>query len=297
MYIIENDTLRVEIAEHGAELCSIYDKEKQHEAVWTADPAYWNRHAPVLFPFVGKVNGGFYRYKGMSYPMGQHGFARDMEFTFVEQTPDSVVFRLCDNEESRKKYPFAFELEITHRLEGRKVTVEWKVKNPSADEPLYFSIGGHPAFNCPVDAGTKKTDYFIRFDGHEKDASIPYVLIDQPSQGIDVEHVQELALDGGYIPITDTTFDRDAYIFDDGTVQTATLCYPDKTPFVTLSAPGFPSFGVWSKPHTDAPFVCLEPWIGRCDNMGFDGELPQKYGEQCAEPGQTFEASYTIEVN
>jgi len=297
MYIIENDTLRVEIAEHGAELCSIYDKEKQHEAVWTADQAYWNRHAPVLFPFVGKVNGGFYRYKGMSYPMGQHGFARDMEFTFVEQTPDSVTFRLCDNEESRKKYPFAFELEITHRLEGRKVTVEWKVTNPSADEPLYFSIGGHPAFNCPVDAGTKKTDYFIRFDGHEKDASIPYVLIDQPSQGIDVEHVQQLPLDGGYIPITDTTFDRDAYIFDEGTVQTATLCYPDKTPFVTLSAPGFPSFGVWSKPHTDAPFVCLEPWIGRCDNMGFDGELPQKYGEQCAEPGQVFEASYTIEVH
>ena len=297
MYIIENDTLRVEIAEHGAELCSIYDKEKQHEAVWTADPAYWNRHAPVLFPFVGKVNGGFYRYKGMSYPMGQHGFARDMEFTFVEQTPDSVTFRLCDNEESRKKYPFSFELEITHRLEGRKVTVEWKVTNPSADEPLYFSIGGHPAFNCPVDAGTKKTDYFIRFDGHEKDASIPYVLIDQPSQGIDVEHVQQLPLDGGYIPITDTTFDRDAYIFDEGAVQTATLCYPDKTPFVTLSAPGFPSFGVWSKPHTDAPFVCLEPWIGRCDNMGFDGELPQKYGEQCAEPGQVFEASYTIEVH
>ena len=297
MYIIENDTLRVEIAEHGAELYSIYDKEKQHEAVWTADPAYWNRHAPVLFPFVGKVNGGFYRYKGMSYPMGQHGFARDMEFTFVEQTPDSVTFRLCDNEESRKKYPFSFELEITHRLEGRKVTVEWKVTNPSADEPLYFSIGGHPAFNCPVDAGTKKTDYFIRFDGHEKDASIPYVLIDQPSQGIDVEHVQQLPLDGGYIPITDTTFDRDAYIFDEGTVQTATLCYPDKTPFVTLSAPGFPSFGVWSKPHTDAPFVCLEPWIGRCDNMGFDGELPQKYGEQCAEPGQVFEASYTIEVH
>ena len=271
MYIIENDTLRVEIAEHGAELCSIYDKEKQHEAVWTADPAYWNRHAPVLFPFVGKVNGGFYRY--------------------------SVTFRLCDNEESRKKYPFSFELEITHRLEGRKVTVEWKVTNPSADEPLYFSIGGHPAFNCPVDAGTKKTDYFIRFDGHEKDASIPYVLIDQPSQGIDVEHVQQLPLDGGYIPITDTTFDRDAYIFDEGTVQTATLCYPDKTPFVILSAPGFPSFGVWSKPHTDAPFVCLEPWIGRCDNMGFDGELPQKYGEQCAEPGQVFEASYTIEVH
>ena len=96
MHIIENDILKVEIAEHGAELCSIYDKEKQHEVVWTGDPAYWNRHAPVLFPFVGKVNGGFYHYKGQSYPMGQHGFARDMEFTFVGETADSVTFRLCD---------------------------------------------------------------------------------------------------------------------------------------------------------------------------------------------------------
>ena len=156
MHVIENEFLKVAVAPHGAELCSIYDKVKQHEAVWQADPAYWNRHAPVLFPFVGKVNEGVYRYKGQSYPMGQHGFARDMEFTLVEETADSITFRLCDNEESRAKYPFAFELTITHRLQGRTVTVEWKVRNPSATEPLYFSIGGHPAFNCPADAGDKK---------------------------------------------------------------------------------------------------------------------------------------------
>jgi galactose mutarotase-like enzyme len=109
--------------------------------------------------------------------------------------------------------------------------------------------------------------------------------------------VYKLALDGGFMPVEETTFDKDAYIFDEGTVQKVTLCYPDKTPYVTLSAPGFPSFGVWSKPHSDAPYICLEPWIGRCDNMGFAGELPEKYGEQCAAPGDTFEAVYTIEVN
>ena len=167
MHVIENEFLKVAVSPHGAELCSIFDKEKQHEVVWQADPAYWNRHAPVLFPFVGKVNEGLYRYKGKSYPMGQHGFARDMEFTLVGETPDSITFRLCDNEESRAKYPFAFELTITHRLQGRTVTVEWSVKNPSDTEPLYFSIGGHPAFNCPADPGTAKTDYFIRFDGYE----------------------------------------------------------------------------------------------------------------------------------
>jgi galactose mutarotase-like enzyme len=220
-----------------------------------------------------------------------------MEFTLVGETPDSITFRLCDNEESRAKYPFAFELTITHRLQGRTVTVEWSVKNPSDTEPLYFSIGGHPAFNCPADPGTAKTDYFIRFDGYENTESIPYVLIDQPSQGIDFEHPHRLHLNKGFIPVEETTFDNDAYIFDEGTVQKVSLCYPDKTPYVTLSAPGFPSFGVWSKPHTDAPYICLEPWIGRCDNMGFAGELPEKYGEQCAAPGTVFEAAYTIEVN
>ena len=177
------------------------------------------------------------------------------------------------------------------------MTVEWSVKNPSDTEPLYFSIGGHPAFNCPADPGTAKTDYFIRFDGYENTESIPYVLIDQPSQGIDFEHPHRLHLNKGFIPVEETTFDNDAYIFDEGTVQKVSLCYPDKTPYVTLSAPGFPSFGVWSKPHTDAPYICLEPWIGRCDNMGFAGELPEKYGEQCAAPGTVFEAAYTIEVN
>lgn len=297
MRTIENEFLRVGVAVHGAELSSIYDKEKDHEVIWQADPAYWNRHAPVLFPFVGKVNGGFYQYQGKSYPMGQHGFARDMDFALVKQTEDAIVFRLTDTKESLEKYPFAFELTITHRLQGRGVRVEWEVKNPSSSEPLYFSIGGHPAFNCPVLPGTKKTEYHILFNGHEGDAAIPYVLIDQPSQGVDAEHVQSLALDEGFLPIEETTFDNDAYIFDEGMVQTATLCYPDKTPFVTLSAPDFPSFGVWSKPHSDAPYICLEPWIGRCDNMGFAGELPEKYGEQCLAPEQTFRASYTIEVH
>ena len=297
IYTLENDIAVLKVDTKACEIASFRRKDKDIEYMWDGDPAYWANRNPLLFPHVSAPSNKILNFKGEDYKVNNHGFCRKSEFQFVEQSEDCLHFRLCDNEESRKKYPFSFELEITHRLEGRKVTVEWKVTNPSADEPLYFSIGGHPAFNCPVDAGTKKTDYFIRFDGHEKDASIPYVLIDQPSQGIDVEHVQQLPLDGGYIPITDTTFDRDAYIFDEGTVQTATLCYPDKTPFVTLSAPGFPSFGVWSKPHTDAPFVCLEPWIGRCDNMGFDGELPQKYGEQCAEPGQVFEASYTIEVH
>ena len=139
MRILENERLKVSISDHGAELCSIYDKQKDREMVWHADPVYWNRHAPILFPFVGKVTGGFYTHQGQQFPMGQHGFARDMEFVHVETTQDRVVHRLEANEASRKVYPFEFVLEVVHRLKGNCVTVEWRVVNP-AEETLYFSI-------------------------------------------------------------------------------------------------------------------------------------------------------------
>ena len=154
MHYIENDRIKVAVADHGAELCGIYDKKRGHEVVWQADPKYWNRHAPVLFPFVGKVCGGQYRYKGVGYSMGQHGFARDMDFTLVGKTENSITHVLRSDEVTLAKYPFEFELEITHRIEDNKVFVEWKVTNPAEDEPLYFSIGAHPAFNVPVLPGT-----------------------------------------------------------------------------------------------------------------------------------------------
>lgn len=54
IHTIENDYLRVSVDDHGAELCSIFDKVHNREVIWQADPAYWKRHAPVLFPNVGR---------------------------------------------------------------------------------------------------------------------------------------------------------------------------------------------------------------------------------------------------
>ena len=139
MRILENERLRVSVSDHGAELCSIYDKKENREAVWTADSAYWNRHAPVLFPFGGKVTDGFYTYEGQKYPMGQHGFARDKEFMHVETTDNRIVHRLEADEASKKVYPFDFVLEITHKLEGNCVTVEWKITNPG-EKTLYSGL-------------------------------------------------------------------------------------------------------------------------------------------------------------
>ena len=62
--IIQNDQLIAEIAEHGAELISLKSKESNLEYIWQGDPEYWGRHAPVLFPFVGRLKDDQYTYQG-----------------------------------------------------------------------------------------------------------------------------------------------------------------------------------------------------------------------------------------
>lgn len=290
MTVMENEYLRVSVSEHGAELTSVYDKQRQQEDIWTADPAYWARHAPVLFPFVGKVNGGRYRYRGKEYEMGQHGFARDLDFRFVDASEGEVTYELTDTPETKASYPFSFRLQVAYHLDGRTLQVHWQVFNPSEREPLYFSIGAHPAFNWPSAAFPDKSSYTVDF-GRDR---LEYVLIDPSTASVDWQHPSELVLPGGKLALTPDLFDRDALIFDGGQISRAVLCYPDGSPYVTMDCAGFPSFGLWSKPHADAPYVCLEPWIGRCDNMGFQGELPEKFGEQELTPRKTFEASFSL---
>ena len=307
--VIENESVLAEISSHGAELCRLYDKTGGRELLWNADPAFWNRHAPILFPFVGKVNGGKYRYQGKAYSMGQHGFARDMEFELSGSSAQEVTFVLKDTPETLEKYPFRFELTVTHRLEGRTLQVLWQVKNPSETEPLYFSIGGHPAFLCPPPGveGVNKEDCQVRlcgFAGGKKQ----YVLIDPETEAVAAdkpldldERAEMICQEAGdknavLLKTEESLFTGDALIFDDGQIREASLCLPDGKPYITLCCPDFPSFGLWSKPNAGAPYICLEPWDGRCDNRGFTGELPEKYGELCLKPGSVYEKGYQIVV-
>lgn len=287
---IENDLVKAKICDLGAELYSFYDKEKEMEVLWQADAKYWSRHAPILFPFVGRVNGGYYKHEGVQYPMGQHGFARDMEFTVAAQTEDSITHVLKSTEETLKNYPFSFELKVTHKLEGKTLTVLWEVTN-LGDRIMYFAIGGHPGFNVPAREGERKFDYCVTF---EKDKSYQYVLVDLDVSAVNMDVVYDLELKDGCLPITEHLFDNDALIFDDYQVEKIGLAYPDGSPYVTMTCKGFPSMGVWSQPDPDTPFVCLEPWIGRCDDRGFTGELREKYGEQSLEAGKTFHAQYDL---
>lgn len=291
IYTMESGKMTVTVADYGAELVNIFDKQNQRELIWQADPTFWNRHAPVLFPNVGKYYGGSFSYNGKEYPEGQHGFARDMAFKRVESDGDMVRHRLVSNEETRKRYPFEFLFDVTHRLNGNRLTVEWKVTN-RGDNTMYFTIGGHPAFRVEVLPDTKFEDYFLQFAPDVDE--LTYLLLDTDSGTAIADKTWPLALHDHRYRLRKDMFDKDALIFDGGQIQWAALALPDGSPYIALESKDFPNFGIWSKPG--APYVCLEPWCGRCDNRGFEGDISEKPGIIALAQGETFEKSYDIIV-
>ena len=284
---LENEILCVEIAEHGAELTRIFNKKTGEETLWEADAKYWKRHAPVLFPNVGKTYKNTVKIDGVQYPTSQHGFARDSDFKCIHAGAKRAEFLLTSTDEMKEVYPYDFELLITYTLDKNVINVKWEVKNPS-DETIYFTIGGHPAFRFGKPE-EKKEDYILRFPGKEK---LEYVLIDPKEAAVDPEKVSELKLEEECCPVTEKMFEKDALIFDHTQIEEVWLCRKDGTPYVGVKAEGFPNFGIWSV--KDAPFVCLEPWMGRCDNIGYDQELSQKENVNSAAAGETFEKEYQI---
>lgn len=296
--VIESNRLKVTIDDAGAELVSIYDKQEQREIMWQADPAFWKRHAPILFPNVGKTYPGNFRYEGKTYPTKQHGFARDMEFTYVTGDENQSVHLLTYDEETLKVYPFEFGLEVTHQVQDNQVLVKWTVKNLGYS-PMYCTIGAHPAFNVPAEnwepekgEGKEQKDYYLTFAKGKKE--LTYLLLDSESGTAHNETVYSMELEEGRCKVGEDRFEKDALIFDDGQIEKAGIAFPDGTPYVTIVCQGFPNFGIWQAPN--APFICLEPWWGRCDNHGFFGSLEEKPGIIKIDPQKTFEAFYTITI-
>ena len=165
-FTIENNFLCVRVQSRGAELCSVVKKETGEEMLWQADPAVWNRHAPILFPYCGRLKGGAFTHNGVSYEGGQHGFARDVEHAMTRHTADTLEFELHANPETLPKWPYAFVLRSTFVLDGETIHHTLTVENP-VEEQLRFGIGYHPAFALPFDDRHTTEDYEIRFDGLE----------------------------------------------------------------------------------------------------------------------------------
>ncbi|MDE5596806.1 MAG: aldose 1-epimerase family protein, partial [Lachnospiraceae bacterium] len=162
LFQIGNDKLTIQVDSMGAELKSLKKIAAGEEFMWDGNPLFWKRTSPVLFPLVGAVKDGEYRSGGQCYQMGQHGFARDMEFKLKSQTNREIWFSLESTKETIAKYPYPFLLELGYELQENVLAVKWKVTNPS-DKEMYFSIGGHQAFRCPIVEDTKQPHYRIRF--------------------------------------------------------------------------------------------------------------------------------------
>ena len=289
MIKMENDVLSVEIAEHGAELTKLYNKKTGTDLLWDAEPKFWKRHSPVLFPNVGKTYKNRVLINGTQYPTSQHGFARDNVFTCIEAANEKASFMFRSSEETKEVYPFDFELHINYKLNKKELTVEWQVKN-CGDETMYFTIGGHPAFRFAKPEETK-ADYVLKIPGKEK---LEYVLIDISCGCANVDEVHTLQLSEETYPLSDELFAKDALVVDNGQIEEAWLCHKDGTPYVGVRSAGFPNYGIWSV--EGAPFVCLEPWMGRCDNVGFNAELSEKPNVNKVEAGEKFTKDYTIVV-
>ena len=289
--VLENEKLLIEVEPFGAELVRMFDKKNSQDMLWEGDPAVWGRHSPILFPFVGKSFENQYRLNGTAYSIGQHGFARDMEFAVDVQTATEAWFSLRSNEETKAKFPLEFILKIGYELEGKDLKVIWQVENPDT-KTLYFSIGGHPAFMCPVDEKGKQSEYYFKFD---TDKDLTYGLVADDGQGLMGQQKDVLPVKNGYAQITEHLFDRDALIVEDRQASAVSLCTPDKKPYVTLSFDA-PLFGLWSPAGKGAPFICIEPWYGRCDRTTFEGSLEQREYSNTLQAGEVFRKEYTITI-
>ena len=373
MKTLKNTALTLNISLHGAELTSIRDSFGR-EFLWQADPAFWKRHSPVLFPIVGSLWDKHFRVNGREYEMGQHGFARDMDFRLVSEREDEMWFELKSSPETLAKYPYKFTLRIGYRLEANKIHVMWEVSGDDS-QTMWFQIGAHPAFYLPrfvyggsaacasdssrhsdpesgapnlaassasgsgaagsgadsdfgfsvsgLDAGScdsgldsaigsasssgagADSDFgragrgCFRLYGRGAEGVVPlesfrYIKVSE-KQCTDISDVQELDTPGGVMPLDDHTFDIGAYIIGDSQVCRVDLVSTTGLRCVSLEF-DTPLVGLWAPSAKDVPFVCIEPWYGRCDRVGFTGEFSERDCVNSLSPGQVFRASYTITV-
>ena len=273
---IASGKLTARINPLGAELWSLTDGEGR-EYMTDADPAFWTGHAPLLFPIVGALNGGEYRLGEAAYALPKHGFARTGTFEIVERQAGSARFRLGDSPETRAAYPFAFALDVAFALEGRTLRMAATVTNPGP-EPLPFSFGFHPAFAWPLPGGAAKDAHRIAFAEPEPQ---PIRRIDPPSGLILPDPLPTPVERHAFTP-TPALFEPDALIWDALHSRALTFGAAGCTG-LDLAFPDTPMLGIWQKPG--AAYLCIEPWQGIADPMGYTGDFRDKPGVIVLPPG------------
>ena len=282
--ILHSDQLTVTFSDAGAQMCSVKNTAGR-EYIWGADPAIWGRHAPTLFPLIGRLKDKQYTLEGNTWTMTNHGFARDNVFTVVEQSDTRVVFRLTENPATLEMYPFSFALTITYELNGNQLQKTCTVENRDTRD-MPFELGGHDGFCIPDGLMDR---YTITLDG--VDAITPY--------GMDADCMttpkgETIPLVDGRIPVKPMTYGLDTFILDAPAAHIAHLLDENGEPVVTLSFPGFDYLGLWNTPKPfDTNYVCIEPWTTLPDASFVGRALSDKQGIRILAPGKAESFTYT----
>lgn len=291
VYILENDLLRVKISSLGAEMQSIRRQDDGTEYLWQGDATYWARRASNLFPVCGRLSGGCYIYNGKKYEMGSHGFARGKEWKVINQKTDSLTLQLTPDEETLAQYPFHFVLDMTYTLAEESLTVTTIVRN-EGESVMPFAVGGHPGFNVPLTEGDVFENYNLIFD----EPCQPEWLDTTPDTCSFTGTVKELPLvESQCLPLRHELFDGDA-IFLRNTARGITLISESSDRQVHVSFPDSPYLGLWHTPKTEAPFVCIEPWVASPSPVGGPEDIMEKADMIHLNPGEGYRNTYVISV-
>ena len=288
---LSNNIITIEVVEHGAEMTSLC--KNGCEFLWTGDGHFWNRQAPILFPSVGKPYNNEIHVNGVSYPLYQHGYARDSDFTALNSDNDHELrLRILENEFS-KGYPYRLGLEVCYRLEGNIVEAAWNVENLD-DKEAYFQIGGHPGFLLPDYDPDRMVNGYIRLYNKEGELVAP-TLTSDIDDGCRIPRNSKVML-LRETPLMPHTFIKDALIIEEGQVTKVELWDRHCNPILNVDCPQAEAFGIWAPHKEGCPFVCLEPWCGICDAKGFTDDISQRKYIHSLAPGETYTFTYTIEV-
>jgi galactose mutarotase-like enzyme len=285
IHTLQSEGISATIKGTGAELCSLRNAEAI-ELLWQAGPA-WPRHAPLLFPIVGRLKNDELRHQGKSYPMTQHGFARDHRFAWLRREPHLCQLVLSDEPETRSRYPFAFRVEVTYAVNGAELEVTLQITN-TGDEVLPASIGAHPAFNWPLSPELAKGDYTLTFSNDE------IAPIRRLKEGLMRAAPEPTSIRGKTLALSERLFDDDAVIMNQLASSSVRYAGP-RGPSIEMSWEGFRELGIWSKPG-GAAFLCIEPWRGFASPAEFDGEFTDKPGLMHIPPAEQQVLRYRIRV-
>ena len=289
IYSICSSTLSVQINSLGSELWSIRDNDDT-EYLWQGDEKYWKGRAPVLFPFVGRLPGGHYEMDGQSFSFPIHGFASKTEFDCVAKDEDRIILEMHDTPETRLIYPRKFRFGTEYRISDERLDITYSVYNTD-DRTMYFGLGGHPAFNVPPCPGSSFEDWYLEFDTQ----CSPFRVGFAPTLLINGEE-SAFALSGGkYLTLSHGLFDDDAVIL--GNVSSGvSLKNTLNSTSIRISCPGMRYIGFWHMPHTDAPYICIEPWCSLPARNGEPAVFERKNDLISLGAGESYNNTWSVEI-